>query len=82
MSRLPLVDADDPTADPKARRILGIVRESRGVNLNIYKEMANHPELLRTFLNFGTVAYFQNTPRPPQRELAYLTAAVANDCFY
>lgn len=31
-------------------------------------------------MQFGTVAYFQNSMTPAQRELAYLTASVTNEC--
>ena len=31
---------------------------------------------------FGTVVYFQNSMTPAQRELAYLTASVTNECHY
>jgi alkylhydroperoxidase family enzyme len=80
--RLPLVDPDDPDADPQARALLGRVRELRGRTLNVYRAVGNHPEVLDGLLRFGTAAYFENSLTPAQRELAYLGASVANDCHY
>ena len=42
--------------------------------------MANHPNALRALVDFGTAVYFENSLTPAQRELAYLTASVTNDC--
>jgi alkylhydroperoxidase family enzyme len=82
MPRLPLVDPDDPDADPHARALLGRVRELRGRTLNVYRAVGNHPEVLDGLLRFGRAAYFDNSLTPAQRELAYLGASVANDCHY
>lgn len=82
MPRLPLVDPDDPDADPRARAQLGRVRELRGRVLNVYRAIGNHPGVLEGVLAFGKAAYFQNSLTPAQRELAYLGASVANDCHY
>ena len=82
MARLPLRSADDPDADPKAREILSALRGLRGRELNVYRAIANHPDLLQGFVTFGTTAYFKNSLTPAQRELAYLTASVTNDCHY
>ena len=48
----------------------------------MYRAVANHPEALQAMVQFGTVVYFQNSMTPAQRELAYLTASVTNDCHY
>jgi alkylhydroperoxidase family enzyme len=80
--RLPLVDPDDPDADPRARELLGRVAALRGRTLNVYRAIGNHPEVLEGVLRFGTAAYFRNSLTPAQRELAYLGASVANDCHY
>lgn len=84
MARLPLVDSEDPNTDPLAREVLKTVREARGrsVDPNVYRAIANHPRALQTMVQFGTVVYFQNSMTPAQRELAYLTASVTNDCHY
>jgi len=49
---------------------------------NIYRAIANHPGALEAFAAFGKVIYFDNSITPSQRELAYLTASVANRCHY
>ena len=84
MGRLPLVDPDDEGADPLAREVLGRVTGSRGRSVapNVYRAVANHPGALEAMVRFGTVVYFDNTMSPAQRELAYLTASVTNDCHY
>ena len=82
MARIPLVSGDDPDADPKARALLAMVRESRGREVNVYQGIANHPDILEAVLKLGQVAYFGNSLDPVQRELAYYTSAVTNECFY
>ena len=84
MARLPLVDSDDDAADPLARQVLKTVAAARGreVDPNVYRAVANHPRALQKLVEFGTVVYFQNSMTPAQRELAYLTASVTNDCHY
>jgi alkylhydroperoxidase family enzyme len=84
MGRLPLVDSDSDDADPLARQMLHAVSAARGrsVDPNVYRAVANHPQALQAMVQFGTVVYFQNTMSPAQRELAYLTASVTNECHY
>jgi alkylhydroperoxidase family enzyme len=83
MARLPLVDPDDPSADPAAREVLLGLRGKRGtIDPNVYRAIANHPEALRTMTAFGSVVYSRNSLSRGHRELAYLAASVANDCHY
>ena len=89
MGRLPLIDPDDPDADPKARELLGLVRAGLArseslpwTDINVYRAMANHPDAFEALLTFGARAYQANSLTPAQRELAYLGASVANDCHY
>ncbi|MDQ1397752.1 MAG: hypothetical protein QOG64_3011 [Acidimicrobiaceae bacterium] len=89
MARLPLVDPDDPDADPAARSMLSAIRANLDRNddlpwhdINVYSAMANHPKALGALLGFGNVVYSANALTPAQRELAYLGASVANDCHY
>ena len=84
MARIPLVDSDDEGSDPLARQTLEQIRAMRGraVDPNVYRAMANHPQALKKLVEFGTVVYFDNSMTPAQRELAYLTASVTNDCHY
>lgn len=80
--RLPLVDPDDPSIDETTRAVLQAVRERSGRDWNVYRAIANHDEVFQGFLRFGAAAYSRNSLTPQQRELAYLSASVANDCFY
>jgi alkylhydroperoxidase family enzyme len=84
MTRIPLVDSNDPNTDSLAAEVLKSVSRSRNrtVNPNVYRAMANHPNALRALVDFGSVVYFENSLTPAQRELAYLTASVTNDCHY
>ena len=84
MARLPLVDSDSSGADPLAAQVLRQVTGLRGrtVSPNVYRAVANHPAALQKLVEFGTVVYFNNSMTPAQRELAYLTASLTNDCHY
>ena len=84
MARIPLLGALDPDTPPLAREVLQQVAalRNRAVEPNVYRAVANHPEALQAMVQFGTVVYFQNSMTPAQRELAYLTASVTNDCHY
>jgi alkylhydroperoxidase family enzyme len=89
MARLPLVDPDDPSADPATTALLRKIRANMAQqpdqpwrDINVYRAMANHPEIFSAMLTFGSKAYSNNSLTPAQRELAYLGASVANDCHY
>ena len=84
LTRIPLVDSNDPATDPLAAEVLKSVsrHRNRTVAPNVYRAMANHPNALRALVDFGTAVYFDNSLTPGQRELAYLTASVTNDCHY
>jgi hypothetical protein len=83
MARVPLVRADDPDVDPKAAAILTAVESAQDVPvLNVHRALANHPDLMEKFFALAEVAYIGNSLNPVQRELAYYTSAVTNDCFY
>ena len=84
MSRLPLVDPESSGTDPLAAQVLRQVTGVRGraVAANVYRAVANHPVALQKMVEFGTVVYFNNSMTPAQRELAYLTASLTNDCHY
>ena len=83
MARLPLVSAQDPDAAPLAKDVLQRINAFGGsVEPNVYRAVANHPEALQSMVQFGTVVYFNNSMTPAQRELAYLTASVTNECHY
>ena len=82
MGRLPLVDSEDPGATPFARDVLRATVGAGSIQPNVYRAMANHPQALEALAHFGSVVYFHNSLTPTQRELAYLTASVTNDCHY
>ncbi len=82
MGRLPLVDSADPDADSLARDALRASVGGGSVAPNVFRALANHPRALEALAHFGSVVYFNNSLTPAARELAYLTASVANDCHY
>ena len=88
VGRLPIVDPDDPNADPEAAQLLQLVRgglASGGLpwtDINVYSTMANHPQALSGLLAFGQAVYTGGSLTPAHRELAYLGASLANDCHY
>jgi alkylhydroperoxidase family enzyme len=84
MTRIPLVDSNSDDADPAAREVLRWVTGGRGGSIepNVYRAIANHPEALRAMVEFGKAVYFDSSVTPAERELAYLTASVTNDCHY
>ena len=85
MARIPLQDPDDPNIDPKAKALLEGVRDAQpevGI-LNVHRALANHPEAMEPLFALLDKAYFSNSlPDARQRELPYLTSALANNCFY
>ena len=82
MARLLLDDPVDESADESARGILGAIRAGAGRDYNVFRAVANHPALLEALASFTATAYYLNSLRPQQRELAYLTASVVNDYHY
>ena len=82
MTRLPLVDPNDPAADPSAREVLNAVIGRGGVAPNVFRAIANHPRALAAMAQFASTVYYRNSLTPAQRELTYLTASLINDCHY
>jgi alkylhydroperoxidase family enzyme len=82
MARLPLVDPDDESTNESARRLLAGIRAGAGRDYNVFRAVANHPALLEALASFSASAYFLNSLPPTQRELAYLTSSVVNECHY
>ena len=82
MGRLPLVDPDDPDLDPAVRDRLKNAFGARrsGRVPNVMRAMANHPLAFHVGAGVAYRPESQITPR--QRELAYLTASVLNNCHY
>jgi len=82
VARLPLVDPDGESTNESARRVLNAVRAGAGRDYNVFRPVANHPALLEALASFSASAYYLNSLPPTQRELAYLTASVVNECHY
>jgi alkylhydroperoxidase family enzyme len=79
VARIPLVAPNGEDTPDEARAAFDSLG---GVHPNVYRAMANHPQALQAFSDFGKVVYFDNAISPAQRELAYLTASVTNNCHY
>jgi alkylhydroperoxidase family enzyme len=79
VARIPLVEPDGGEPDERRARdgLLG-----GGLHPNVSRAIANHPGALRAFGAFGHFVYAESSLTPRQRELAYLTATVANRCHY
>jgi alkylhydroperoxidase family enzyme len=83
MTRIPLLDENDPSTPPAARERLLEAKRARGKLINIYRAMANKPEALAAFTGLANAVYRAGSTLAPQHgELAYLTATAVNDCFY
>jgi alkylhydroperoxidase family enzyme len=82
MGRLPLVDPDDPAFDTAKRDALRAASGAGSIPPNVFRAIANHPQIMEATGRFASVACFRNSLTPAQRELAYLTASVVNDCHY
>ena len=81
MARVPLVNPDDPGLDSQTASMLREMDEASdtGIN-NMQRTIANHPPLMRALFDFAAVVTGPLTRK--QVETAYLTSAVATDCFY
>ncbi|HZQ83275.1 MAG TPA: carboxymuconolactone decarboxylase family protein [Acidimicrobiales bacterium] len=80
MARIPLVDPGDDSVDPRAKAAME--QTGFGIHPNVYRAIANHPGALEAFSAFGKAVYFENSITAAERELAYLTASVVNNCHY
>lgn len=81
--RAPVWSAEDPDAPEDVRDALEYAREKFGGNPNVMRVMANYPEILRRYIDLSKVPYGQkSTLTPIDRELAYMTTTVLNECFY
>ena len=80
--RLPLVDSEDPDADPAAREALRAAVGGGSIQPNVIRALANHPQAFEAMTGLTRLVYSLSSLTPAQRELAYLTASVTNDCHY
>jgi alkylhydroperoxidase family enzyme len=83
LARVPIWDENDPSTPQEVREALGYAEERFGQNLNIFREMANHPEVLRRYVDLAMCSYGEDsTLTPAHRELAYTAPSVINSCRY
>jgi len=79
MGRLPYVNPDDPDLDPAIRAFM--LRPGGDVAnvVNVVRALANNGRALRAL---GELSRVGDSITTAQRELAYLTTSVLNNCFY
>lgn len=83
MARIPLIQEDDPATPAAMADFLRRVLAARGTLRNVTRAMANNPESARAFQGFAAAVYGPGSRLSRRHaELAYLTATVANDCYY
>ena len=58
MARIPLIDPDDPSADPEVRSTLLELRQRFGADTNYYLALGNNAAALRGILALGEASYF------------------------
>lgn len=78
--RIPLVDAEAETTDLRTATILKQLFEGWGLDYNVLKAIANNAQVLEGMASF-IAGIFGGLPGT-QRELAYLTTSIVNECFY
>jgi hypothetical protein len=79
VSRLPYVDPRDPNLDPAVRDLM--LRPGADVErvVNVVRSLANNGRALRAL---GELSRVGDSITRAQRELAYLTTSLLNNCFY
>lgn len=83
MARIPILQEDDPALTADQRAVLIEAQQARGRLLNIYRALANRPEVARAFSGFAHTVYRKGSTLDVRHgELAYLTATAVNDCYY
>lgn len=83
MAPIPVWHEEDESTPEEVRAALEYSEEKFGQNLNVFRVMANHPDVMRRYLDLALVSYGEDsTITPAQRELAYTTATVVNNCHY
>ena len=83
MARIPIWDEYNPDTPREVKGSLEYVEQVFGPPLNIQREMSNHPEMVKRFSDLAAISYGENsTLTPAQREIAYTTTTVVNNCHY
>ena len=84
MARITIWQDDAPEMPEAVRESIDYAAAGTGFALNIQREMANNPVVLKGFSDFVAAFYAEGagTVTPAERELAYTTATVVNSCHY
>lgn len=84
MARITIWQDDTPDTPPEITDAIEHAAASTGFALNIQREMANNPVVLKGFSEFTGAFYGEGagTITGAERELAYTTATVVNNCHY
>jgi len=83
LARIPVWDEKDPSTPPEVREALEYIDGEFGEIINFWRVIANHPEVARRYVDLMMVPHGEDsTITPAQRELAYTTATVVNNCHY
>jgi alkylhydroperoxidase family enzyme len=86
MARIPFLHEDSPDTPAEVRDLLLEAKRRRGLDdvPNVYRALANHPALLKHFIEFYATARGggEDGLTAAQCELAYLAASYANSCYY
>jgi alkylhydroperoxidase family enzyme len=81
VARIPYVDPGDPSADRVAAAVLSGQRDEIGL-WNVFKAMANHPQVLAATEAFAKVVYRENSLTAAEKEMAWLATSIVNRCHY
>jgi hypothetical protein len=79
VARLPYVDPDDPDLDPAVRALMMRPGAASADVVNVVRALANNGRALRAL---GELSRVGDQITRAQRELAYLTTSLLNNCFY
>jgi alkylhydroperoxidase family enzyme len=79
MARIPYVDPNDPDLDPEVRAFMLRPGAEATDVYNVLRALANNGRALRALSEVSRVG---NQITPAQRELAYLTTSLLNNCHY
>ena len=79
MARLPYVDPNDPNLDPAVRAFMVRPGAENADVFNVVRALANNGRALRAL---GELSRVGDQITKAQRELAYLTTSLLNNCHY
>ena len=84
MARIPIWQDDTPDTPPEIAEAIEYAKGGTGFALNIQREMANNPKILKGFSDLAATFYGEEggAITAAERELAYTTATVVNNCHY